>query len=95
MVDVSSREAIYEAAEVVKREVGKVDILINNAGIVSGKKFVDVSDAQIEKTFQVNALANFWVRSLILIQARIQGGCFGCQNTPCTFPEDSRKDHRM
>jgi all-trans-retinol dehydrogenase (NAD+) len=61
VVDVSSREAIYQAAEVVKQEVGKVDILINNAGIVSGKKFVDVSDAQIEKTFQVNALANFWV----------------------------------
>lgn len=60
VVDVSSKESIYEAAAKVKTEVGKVDILINNAGIVSGRKFMDIPDALIEKTFQVNTLSNFW-----------------------------------
>lgn len=66
IVDVSKREQIYEAAEKVKTEVGKVDILINNAGIVSGSKFLDTQDSQIEKTFQVNSLSNFWTTKAFL-----------------------------
>lgn len=36
-INLASRKDIYAVAEKVKEEVGKVDILINNAGIVSGK----------------------------------------------------------
>ena len=36
-------------------------ILINNAGIVTGKKFLESPDALIEKTVQVNSMAHFWV----------------------------------
>lgn len=61
-VDVSSRENIYEIAQKVKEEVGKVEILINNAGVVSGKKFLEIPDAMIEKTMVVNTMSNFWVR---------------------------------
>ena len=32
-------------------------ILINNAGIVSGKGFLEVSDQMIRKTFEINAMA--------------------------------------
>jgi all-trans-retinol dehydrogenase (NAD+) len=46
---------------VVKREVGSVTILVNNAGIVTAKKFLQCSDALIEKTFAVNTMAHFWV----------------------------------
>jgi len=59
-VDVSSRETIYAAAKKVKAQVGKVDILINNAGIVSGKRLLDTPDESIVKTFEVNSLSNFW-----------------------------------
>ena len=38
-VDVSNLDEIKIAAQRVKTEVGKVDILINNAGIVVGKYF--------------------------------------------------------
>lgn len=41
-------------------ESGAIDILINNAGIVSGKNLLDISDGEIERTFQVNTLALFW-----------------------------------
>lgn len=64
--DVSRREAVYEAAKKVKAEVGKVDILVNNAGIVTGKRFLDCPDEMIQKTFEVNAMAHFWVSLLIL-----------------------------
>lgn len=45
----------------VKREVGDVSILINNAGIVTGKKFMDAPDSLIEKTMEVNTMGHFWV----------------------------------
>lgn len=59
--DCSSREDIYRVADLVKSEVGDVTMLINNAGIVSGKKFMDTDDRLIQKTFEVNTMAHFWV----------------------------------
>lgn len=35
--DIANRELVYQTAKRVQDEVGKVDILINNAGIVEGK----------------------------------------------------------
>ncbi|XP_035205418.1 epidermal retinol dehydrogenase 2-like [Stegodyphus dumicola] len=59
--DVSKREEVYKMARIVKDEVGKVDILINNAGIVIGKRFLDLPDEGVEKTFAVNILSHFWM----------------------------------
>lgn len=59
--DLSSREDIYKVCDEIKRKVGDIDILVNNAGIVTGKKFLESTDAAIEKTFQVNTLAHFWL----------------------------------
>ncbi|KAM5157426.1 epidermal retinol dehydrogenase 2 [Mantella aurantiaca] len=58
--DCSKKEDIYRVADQVKKEVGDISILINNAGIVTGKKFIDSPDALIEKTMQVNTMAHFW-----------------------------------
>ncbi|KAJ1369675.1 Protein dhs-3 [Parelaphostrongylus tenuis] len=59
-VDLSKRDQIYETAERVKKEVGKVDILINNAGIVTGKKVFDCPDDLMELTMAVNTHALFY-----------------------------------
>ena len=59
--DVSKREAVYETAEKVKKEAGKVDVLVNNAGIVSGKSLLDLADEEIMKTIDVNVMAHFWM----------------------------------
>ena len=37
-------------------------MVINNAGVVSGKHFVECSDASIQRTFDVNIMAHFWVK---------------------------------
>jgi len=66
VVDVSSREEIYAAAKQVRAEVGKVDILINNAGIASGDYLVDLAEEEIEKSFQINILAHFWTTKAVL-----------------------------
>ncbi|CAA2991143.1 Hypothetical predicted protein, partial [Olea europaea subsp. europaea] len=59
-VDISDRFKVYAAAERVRREVGDVTMLVNNAGIVTGKRFLELRDEQIQKTFDVNAIAHFW-----------------------------------
>ncbi|MBI9077827.1 MAG: SDR family oxidoreductase [Desulfatibacillum sp.] len=59
-VDVSDREQVYQLAEKVKKDVGKVDVLVNNAGIVSGKPFLECSDEQLERTMAVNVMGHFW-----------------------------------
>jgi len=38
-----------------------VSLLVNNAGIVTGKKLMDCTDENILATFDVNSLAHFWV----------------------------------
>ncbi|KXJ27631.1 epidermal retinol dehydrogenase 2 [Exaiptasia diaphana] len=64
--DVSKREDIYRVADLVKNDVGDVTILVNNAGIVSGKKFLETEDWMIQKTFEVNTMAHFWTTKAFL-----------------------------
>lgn len=58
--DCSKRQDIYRVADQVKKEVGDVSILINNAGVVIGKRFLDSPDSLVEKTMEVNTMAHFW-----------------------------------
>jgi all-trans-retinol dehydrogenase (NAD+) len=55
VVDVSNTNDIEKAATEVLLEIGNIDILINNAGIVAGKKyFWEYSTAEIERTLDIN-----------------------------------------
>lgn len=58
--DLTDKEMVYDLAKKVLKELGTIDILVNNAGVVSGKSFLEISDEQIIRTFQVNVLAHFW-----------------------------------
>uniref|UniRef100_A0A3P8TIL7 Uncharacterized protein n=1 Tax=Amphiprion percula TaxID=161767 RepID=A0A3P8TIL7_AMPPE len=61
-VDLSKRRSIYEAADRVRAEVGCVSILVNNAGVVAGRRLLDCPDELLERTLLVNCHALFWVR---------------------------------
>nr|XP_019566612.1 PREDICTED: short-chain dehydrogenase/reductase family 16C member 6-like [Rhinolophus sinicus] len=58
--DCSNRQEVYRVADRVKKEVGDVTILINNAGIVTGKLFLNTPDDMVERSFLINALSHFW-----------------------------------
>ncbi|XP_021105221.1 epidermal retinol dehydrogenase 2 isoform X3 [Heterocephalus glaber] len=60
------RMAQEAGAMKVKKEVGDVSILINNAGIVTGKKFLDCPDELMEKSFNVNFKAHLWTYKAFL-----------------------------
>ena len=52
--DVTQKDQVYKLATTAKKEMGNVDILINNAGYVSGGEFLERPDADWEKTINVN-----------------------------------------
>lgn len=58
--DLCDREDVYKKAAIVKQDVGKVSILINNAGVVSATKFLDTPDKLIIRTMEVNVMSHFW-----------------------------------
>lgn len=64
--DLSSRDAIRETAQKTLAECERVDILINNAGIVSGRNILDLTEEQIQRTFDVNTLALYWTTKAFL-----------------------------
>ncbi len=56
-VDISDATAVTAAVAVVKTSHGPVDILINNAGIVTGKLFHEHTPEEINRIMAINALA--------------------------------------
>lgn len=64
--DVSSPDDVNRAAADAVKEFGDVHILINNAGIVSGKTLLENSDKMIQKTLEINTLAHaYTVRAFL------------------------------
>ncbi|WP_313030731.1 SDR family oxidoreductase [Soonwooa sp.] len=54
-VDVSNVENLIEISSKTKQDVGVIDVLINNAGIVVGKYFHEHSHENISKSMAINA----------------------------------------
>jgi all-trans-retinol dehydrogenase (NAD+) len=66
--DVSQRHEVYRVAAETTAAAGPVDILINNAGVVSGARLLDIPDEKVETTFAVNTLSLFWTAKAFLPQ---------------------------
>ncbi|KAK6626447.1 hypothetical protein RUM44_008920 [Polyplax serrata] len=64
--DITNREMVYKMARIIEKEVGMVSILVNNAGIVSGKPLLETPDHLIQKTFDVNVISHFWTTKAFL-----------------------------
>jgi len=58
--DVSNIADVKAAGVKARAQNGPVTLLINNAGIVSGKSTLENTDAMIQKTFEVNAISHLW-----------------------------------
>ncbi|MBN1548447.1 MAG: SDR family NAD(P)-dependent oxidoreductase [Syntrophaceae bacterium] len=54
VLDITDKKAVYEAAEQARQKMGRVDILINNAGYVSGGTLLEGTDEVWERTINVN-----------------------------------------
>lgn len=61
IVDVSSKERVYKAANQVRQEVGDITVLVNNAGITQCKTIMEFKDEEIQLITDVNYLSHYWV----------------------------------
>lgn len=59
--DVTKRQEILDVAEKVKKEVGIVSILVNNAGIMPCHPLLQHTEKEITTMYQINVLAHFWM----------------------------------
>lgn len=64
--DVSKRDEVRRVAADTVEAGGGVDVLVNNAGVVSGRSFLEIPDEKIEATFAVNTLSLFWTAKAFL-----------------------------
>jgi all-trans-retinol dehydrogenase (NAD+) len=64
--DVAHAQDVYRVAGQVRAQVGAPEILVNNAGVVSGKPFLDCSDEEIQRTMGVNTMSLFWTAKAFL-----------------------------
>ncbi|XP_013773597.1 17-beta-hydroxysteroid dehydrogenase 13-like isoform X1 [Limulus polyphemus] len=58
--DVTDEQKVEFVANEVRREVGDVTILINNAGIMHCQTLLCLNDQQIRRTLEINTLSHFW-----------------------------------
>ncbi|WP_017792093.1 SDR family NAD(P)-dependent oxidoreductase [Leucobacter salsicius] len=66
-VDIADREAVAREAKRTRDELGAVDVLVNNAGIVRGALFWEHDpEHDIELTMRVNTLAPMWLTRELL-----------------------------
>jgi all-trans-retinol dehydrogenase (NAD+) len=66
VVDVTDRASIAAGVDALPGGADDVDIVVNNAGVVSGARLADLRPEQIERTFSVNVLALYWVTQAFL-----------------------------
>ena len=59
--DVSKRDEIEKICEKIQNDFDKIDILINNAGIVVGKPIIDSSYDDIKRTIDINLMGVIWM----------------------------------
>ncbi|MFD0697930.1 SDR family oxidoreductase [Paenibacillus sp. GCM10027628] len=68
VVDVNDTESVKKMAETVKQQHGRLDVLVNNAGILldHGVSVLDVEESMIKETFETN-----YFGALRMIQAAV------------------------
>ncbi|MDZ7763054.1 MAG: SDR family NAD(P)-dependent oxidoreductase [Melioribacteraceae bacterium] len=66
--DVTNKNEVYALAVASSKEMGQIDILINNAGYVQGGNLHEHSDDKWEKTIDVNLTSLIYTTKAVLNQ---------------------------
>ena len=64
--DISNREAVMDVVASIKKDFGSIDVLINNAGIVTGKSFFDLTLEEMQRTMNINYWGHIYFTKAII-----------------------------
>ena len=67
-VDCGDFEEVLSAAGPTMAFLGHLNILVNDAGVVAGKLFSDLSEREVERVFDVNSLSLFWTNKAFMAE---------------------------
>lgn len=72
-VDVTSIESVKNAVEYIIDNYGKIEILINNAGIIRDRSFINMSEKEWDEVVNVNLKSLFIVCKAVLPHMKANG----------------------
>jgi 3-oxoacyl-[acyl-carrier protein] reductase len=61
VLDVSEPDKVKDASETIRREIGEVSVLVNNAGILSNNKVADTTDDEWRRIMSINLDGAFYL----------------------------------
>lgn len=65
-VDLKERDQVKGMVDRAISEAGRVDVLVNNAGVVFAGRIWEISDREVDDTISVNLLAPIWATRRVL-----------------------------
>ncbi|MEV0613735.1 SDR family NAD(P)-dependent oxidoreductase [Nonomuraea sp. NPDC050404] len=73
-LDVTDRAAVFEGVQRAVAAFGRLDIVVNNAGVMLLGMLEEATEEQIRAHFDVNLFGAVWVTQAVLPHLRAQGG---------------------
>ena len=82
-VDVRNREAVFQALQAAEQHFGRIDVLVNNAGVYKSRPFLDYAPQDFQDLLDVNLMGvvNFMQACLPGMQARRSGSIVNIAST--------------
>ncbi len=79
--DIGSRKGCESVIARCVSEFGRIDAVINNAGIVRDRSLLKMTDEEFDDVFRIHAKSTFWCTQTAAIRMREQGGGGSIVNT--------------
>jgi NAD(P)-dependent dehydrogenase (short-subunit alcohol dehydrogenase family) len=71
--DVTDRQACLRTVDRVVKDFGRVDVLVNNAGVVHGTRITDIEPEEYDQILDVNLRGNFHMAQAVVPGMRDKG----------------------
>lgn len=65
-VDISKKDQVVDMVEKIKAEYGRIEILINNAGVTSDAQFYKMTDEQFDRVLDVNLKGTYYFTKAVV-----------------------------
>ena len=66
VTDISKKDQVDAMVEAVVKEFGRVDVLVNNAGITSDAQFYKMTEEQFDRVLTVNLKGNYYMTKAVI-----------------------------